>query len=399
LKRPTKGNGVDPAKNAGGTEARSERHAVVQRTLERYPWAKLSPESGDQFELRLLLDAAGEEGRRWFVRTADGDRLPGPLDVDVYIALGQLYNDQIRLEKRGQERTVYTSLGELVSLMGRSRGGMTYQLVSQALLRLAAVRITAVQTWKEGDTRGTIEDFSLLSNVKFGLRRDGDESKTAVRIRFSEELAQSIAEGQFRLLDVGRYFALETPTAKRLFRYLDVRRWRGHERLSELAFPIRQLADELPIDRTSPSHIKRTLEPAHEQLVASGYLAAAQFEERYQQGKKRPTWWATYRFADASALPVEPRQDRASDLSKPDIGNGPGPDYIRDTVGDILEVLRDEHSIAFYAKCAKLLPEAMLRNILGGVKQMRDEGATLELARKTFTATAKKRAQAIGITL
>lgn len=397
-KRPSKGNASK--RPDGGAEART-RHAVVQRTLERFPWARLAPDAGgDQIELRSLLESAGEEGRRWFVRTTDGDRLPGPLDVDVYVALGQLYNESIPYERRGTDRTVWTTLGELTALMGRERGGMTYKLVAGALLRLASVRITAVQTWREGDTVGTVEDFALLANVKFGMRRDGDEARTAVRVRFSEELAASIAAGQFRLLDTARYFALPTPTAKRLFRYLDVRRYRGPERLYDLRFPLRQLAEELPIDQEAPSHIKRTLAPAHEALIASGYLTSADFEAQHLPGKRRPVWVAHYTFpreapalppglAELAPVPPAPRRAETDD-----------PEELARCVSDLLAVLRDERSHAFYLKCAKTLPHDMLRGIVGDLKDsLRTGSVSLESARKMFTAAAKARARSMGLDL
>lgn len=382
--------------SARGTQART--HAVVQRTLERYPWATLAAGGeGDQFKLDLLLDAAGEEGRRWFVRTSDGGRLPAAMDVDVYVALGQLYNSQIPRDRRATDRTIHTTLGELTGIMGRDRGGMTYRLVEAALFRLASVRITAVQTWRSGDTRGTVEDFALLGSVKFGLRRDGDHDRTAVRVRFSEELAQSIADGHFRLLDVGVYFALDTPTAKRLFRWLDARRWRGHERQDVLAVPLRQLAKELPIDRAAPSHIKRTLDPAHESLVRNGYLLAADYEERPVPGKQRGVWWCRYTFAQAQpagrrVAVVESGQERGGEQGGP-------AQTVAETVAEILAVLRDSHSAGFYKLVAERVPLEMIRGVLGGARQIVTEGGGLELARKTFTATIKRRATAAGIAL
>lgn len=73
-----------------------------------------------------------------------------------------------------------------------------------------------------------------------------------------------------------------------------------------------------------------------------------------------------------------------------------GGDDLRELVDACLELLRDTHSTAFYVKCARVLGREPFLNILGGVRQMLSEGATLELARKTFTATARKRAQAMG---
>jgi hypothetical protein len=76
--------------------------------------------------------------------------------------------------------------------------------------------------------------------------------------------------------------------------------------------------------------------------------------------------------------------------------NADNPDELRELVEACLGVLRDDRSLAFYTKCAKVLGREAFLNILGGVRQMIQEGSPLELARKTFTATAKRRAQAMG---
>lgn len=396
-----------------------DRHSVLERTLERYPWAKLSDDRGNQGQLRLLLDAAGEEGRAWMVVPEEGQRIPGPFDADIYVALGQLYNDQIPMDRRDTQRTVHTSLGELAAVMQRERGGTTYAAIRTGLERLGATRIRAVRTWKDGDVVAEEKLFSIVDSITYRYRRSSDTAATSVAVRFSEDVAESIARGHFRLLNVSRYFALPLPTARRLYRYLDLRRWRGRTQLDELALPLRQLAEELPIERDAPSHIKRTLDPAHIALVASGYLAAADYEERTVPGKKRPAIWVRYQFATSTVEtgpPAEleftptppaldeviPKRDRADDQvnQRRDQGRATeGVDDLRELVSACLEVLRDEHSTAFYVKCATVLGREPFLNVLGGVRQMLQEGSTLELARKTFTATARKRAQAMGRSL
>lgn len=361
--------------------------AVLQRTLERYPWARLSDDKGDQLELKILLDGAGEEGRAWLVSAKDSTRLPGPFDADVYVALGQLHNAQIPRDKRGELRTVQTTFRELADLMGRDLGGTTYAAIRGGLDRLADVAIRAVQTWKEGETVAEEKKFHLLESVTYRHRRDGGEGGTAIVVRFAMEVAQSLAEGNIRLLDTTKYFAFETPTAKRLYRFLDVRRWRGGTRQDTLTLPLRELAEHLPIDREAPSHIKRTLDPAHELLIADGYLSGVEYQEVPVPMKKRPAILVRYDFAHADAGRATPPIVRVD------------PNYTRDMVAEILGTLRDDHSVGFYVKVVRALPQEVLRNVLGGVRQAIREGLSLDAARKTFTASVTARAKAIGVSL
>lgn len=388
-------DGVTSPSAAASPDPRAARHAVVERHLERYPWARLSDEHGDVAQLGFLPEAAGDEGRTWTVHAAAEHRLPGPFDADVYVALSALYNAQVARERRGEDRTVATTLGELARLMGRVRGGKTDHVIRAALLRLRRTEVRAVRTFREGDVLAEERVFSLLGDVTFRHRRDGDTARTAVVVELSRPIADSIARGHFRLLDVAAYFALPSPTARRLYRYLDARRWRGAEPMETITLPLRQLAEELPIDRVAPSHLKRTLRPAHEQLLACGFLVEARYDERPRQGKRRPEIWVVYTFGavEAAVLPgavgcsVLPR-DRRDD-----------PAYLRVRVGELLALLQDAHSTAFYVRCAKAFDPGALDNLVGGVRQALREGLSLALARKTFTAAAKARASATAVRL
>lgn len=284
------------APRAGKNSAQYGTQAIVERNLERYPWARLSDDKGEQFALELLFERAGVEGRAWVVTSKDASRLPGPFDADLYVALCQAFNAL----GRPADRTIRVTYADLVGLMHRHDSGGVYDAITAALHRLAQVNIRAVHTWREGEYVAELETFNLFESTKTRFRRDGAAGGHLATVRFSEEVAQSIAAGNFRLLNTAEYFALESPTAKRLYRYLDYRRWRGSERMPELTLSLKQLAQELPVDRAAPSHIRRTLDPAHEQLVERGFLDAVMYQERPVPGKKRPLVWVTYRFAEAS---------------------------------------------------------------------------------------------------
>ncbi len=284
--------------------------AIVERNLERYPWARLSDDKGEQLALELLIERAGAEGRAWVVTTKDASRIPGPFDADLYVALCQAYN----AAGRPADRTIRVTYADLIALMHRHDGGGVYDAITAALHRLAQVNIRAVHTWRDGEYVAELETFNIFESTKTRFRRDGAAGGHLATVRFSEEVAASIAAGNFRLLNTAEYFALDSPTAKRLYRYLDYRRWRGSERLPELTLSLKQLAQELPIDRAAPSHIRRTLDPAHEHLVERGFLAAVTYDERPVPGKKRPLIWVTYLFAEPviPATPMMPASQKSA---------------------------------------------------------------------------------------
>lgn len=271
--------------------------AVVERNLERNPWTRLydSGDSEGQEQLSVFTEESRVDGRGWIATVPPGTSFPTSTVSDLYIGLAALYNLQIPLEERGTRRTVTTTLAELLTLTGRVRGGRSYQLLRADFDKLAELRIHAVRTWRDGKVLAREKKFRIIDKVEYEYLR-GSREPTGVRVTFSEDVCQSIAQGTYRLLDVQRYFSLPTPAARRLYRYLDLKRWRGPEPKEEVELSLTELARHLPIERAAPSHIKRTLDPAHRALVEEGFLESAEYVERRPLGRKRPNHFVRYRY-------------------------------------------------------------------------------------------------------
>ena len=391
--------------------------AILERNLERYPWARLSENKGSLDELQLLLDAAGEEGRAWIVTASEAARLPGPFEADLYVALCQLYNERIPRERRATDRTITASFREVLALMGRERGGSQYAAVREGLERLADARVRAVQTWRVGELVAREERFSIIQAVTYEHRRGEEQDNSRVTVMFSEPVAASIAAGNIRVLDTATYVALDTPTAKRLYRYLDQRRWQGPVQRRSLTLPLQELVQRVPIDRTSPSHVRRTLDPAHEELIASGYLTRAAYEERPVEGKRRKVVWVSYTFAHAEGRADAGRGTSgspsvASDEARRRLAQAIGLDPIaaaRAPVSDLAwwvheieRTLGDRRSSGFYKQVVEAFANAnaldALEFVLRGVA--RDGvGMGAKALGSAFTARVKARVRELGISL
>lgn len=404
--------GVAGGRRAGGP-------AIVERNLERYPWARLDEASQHTRQLELLLSAAGEEGKAWIVTAGEEARLPGPADVDVYVALCQLYNERVPRERRVAERHVITTFQELITLMGRERGGNQYAGIRDSLERLADTTVRAVQTWRVGKVIAREERFNILSGVTYEHLRGEEQGGTTVTVFLSEQIAESIAAGNFRLLDTATYVALDTPTSKRLYRYLDQRRWRGAVRSPTLTVPLEELRVRLPISRHSPSHVRRTLDPAHVELITSGYLASATYEERPIPDRKRKELWVTYEFADRDV----PDRDRPAPHVEADHGASGHPALrdqfavlvgaagrehrpVSDLVWWVREIERatgDAKSSGFFKQVVEAfatVPSGLesLEFVLRGVE--RDGvGASAKVRGSAFTSRIKARAKELGVVL
>ena len=361
--------------------------AVMERNLERYPFCILSDDRGEQLELVLPFD----DDRTWTVVAEDQSRLPGPFDADLYVALCQIYNHQ----GRPDHRTIRVPFATLAQVMHRGQpGGGFYDALEKALHRLARVSVTAAQTWKEGKQVTKIKTFHIFSSAETVHRRDGGQDGTEAVVRFSEEIAQSIAQGHIRVLDTQSYFALDTPTARRLYRYLDLRRWRGSECQATMAIKLMQLKQELPILREAPSHIKRTLDAAHQELIDQGYLETADYEERPVQGRKRGEHWVRYRF-NVPKLPDESADDAVGFLDSRE-----DPTYVEERVRELIVLLRDPRSERFFYKASRTIPEERHLGLISELRNdLRQGRMNHESARKIYTSSARRIARELGLEL
>jgi hypothetical protein len=390
----------------GGTTAGTAvaECAALERQLETYPFARLSDNKGDQFEITLedIEDPAAPP--TWHVigepKPTDTDRskVPGPFDADVYVAVCRLYN---HLRRPGGDRTMTISYPQMAELMHRSPSGSFYDALSASLHRLARVSITASK-WREGPKgrkEAKVRTFHVFEMAETSGKWEDDSPVVEAKIRFSEDVARSIDEGNFRLLDTGAYFALESPTAKRLYRYLSAAQWRGSERQTRLKLELMKLKRHLPIDRDAPSHLKATLDPAHHELIAKGFLERVDYLEEAVPGRKRPRIYVAYTFREPEALPTPAPAPATLRVAKTIYGDGRDePDYLRRRVEELCQITGDYHSSGFYKLCAERFPEehlnALVRDLADDLRSMKVHNRA-----KYFTHWAKRRAVAFGIDL
>ena len=224
-----------------------------------------------------------------------GISLPLASDEPVYVVLMGM-----TLDRGNQDPVVVFSRGELCDRLGWDHSGKSYRRLEDSIRRLKAVTITAKYLFRGAD--GT-----LYPEVGFGIVSDyafSDDRRASTRsfIRWSDTLFDSIRAGCLKTLDSAFYLSLSSSTARRLFRYLDKKRYLGMKDGApryRRNFQIRthKLAHEhmfMTADRTA--EIRRQLEPAHQELIARGFLDRAEFTDT-----KSGEAMVTYHFA-AGAL-------------------------------------------------------------------------------------------------
>lgn len=274
------------------------RTVVLDRMLERLPLFRLS-DSADAATISLATVAGG----RWRVLPSPGDRLPGTFDQDVYVELLRRYLEAGSPADGGLTFTLHAFLRAI----GRKVDGRNYELLRNSLSRLER---TTLESQGVYDSPGIMVDesdrcrFSILASIVIERRRAAERSQLSlfpgmsggepgdVRATLGQAIRCNLAAGHTSTLVLGKYLALGSPVARRLYRLIAASAEPG---TAVYEIELDRLAELLPLTQRYPSHLLRVLEPAHEQLVEAGVLDRAVTR---QDGR---TWRLTYALKETAA--------------------------------------------------------------------------------------------------
>jgi hypothetical protein len=106
------------------------------------------------------------------------------------------------------------------------------------------------------------------------------------RVTLAPLLRANLTAGHAVTLSASRYFALPSPTARRLYRLLAAVRpesQAGTTGPAEWDVALEALAEQLPLSQRYPSHLQRVLEPAHSLLKAAGVLRSAAVRQQRRE--------------------------------------------------------------------------------------------------------------------
>jgi plasmid replication initiation protein len=261
------------------------RGVTLDRSLEALPLFRLS-DSADDSPVSFIADNGG----RWRVIPAPGDRLPGTFDQDVYVELLHRYHEA----GAPTDGAVSFTLHNFLRSMGRRADGRTYEQLRSALTRLERTTLESSGAYWSATSGYDDLRFSILSSVAVQRRRTVDREQLPLfgnlaagepgdaRVVLSATLRANLAARHVVTLSTGRYHALSSPVARRLYRILEVARADG--RLS-WRVPLERLAEQVPLAQRYPSHLQRVLQPAHEMLLSAGLvrdIGIRQYDRNWQ---------------------------------------------------------------------------------------------------------------------
>jgi plasmid replication initiation protein len=266
---------------------------LLDRAIEALPLFRLSDSSED-----AVVSCIADNGGRWRVLPAPGERLPGTFDQDVYVELLRRFHEA----ETPADGVLSFTLHAFLRSMGRRVDGRTYEQLRSALARLERTVLESEGAWVDASHRNATPHarFTLLAAVAIDRRRLTDRDQLALfpalasnepgdaRITLAAPIRQNIAAGYVSTLSAPRYTALFSPVARRLYRLIEAQR--AASGTNTWTLPLERLAELLPLTQRYPSHLQRVLQPAHEMLVAGGIVKKARFEQ------DRRVWSVEYRF-------------------------------------------------------------------------------------------------------
>ena len=294
-------------------------NAVDEMNLCEFPLALLSDRTApNQLELNYsdtLWDESAKEHiqRTLRVSAPPAYGLPTAKDEEVLLALIH-YTDVVN---QFTSPTVAFGRYELINLLGWNTGGKSYARIRESLARWKSVTLDYRNAWRCHRTRSWVSElFSIIDNVTLydvEEQRRGHSPQIDLPLSsftWNRVFFESMQARYFKRLDFTFYQQLQTPTSKRLFRFLDKRFGSGRHSWD---FELREFAFEhIGLSRNyDTGKIKEKLSTAIAELEACGYLTEMPRDVRYTKHGKQ---WRV-RFVRASAARPDVKPEEKSDAA------------------------------------------------------------------------------------
>jgi len=293
-----------PHSEAEGVDVVPARVGRDEMNLAEFPFALLSDRAPKDLNTIKFEDAVeGKDGkvvrRAWTVTGGESFGLPLAADEEVYVALMEVSKEQ-----GFDQRTIYITRYDLIKRLGWPDKGDSYRRLRAALDRLLGVTVKAERAfWDKEKQRYVdvgfhiIDDYALYDETPGRKRKDAQSGQDTLPLSFvswNQVIFRSFQAGNIKQLDTAFFFALKSSLSRRLYRYLDKKRYDGK---ASFRIGLRKLAfEKLGMSRNYyPSHIKQELKRAHGELLDYGFLERAEYEKPHKRGEEQVVYYFTRR--------------------------------------------------------------------------------------------------------
>jgi len=213
--------------------------------------------------------------------------LPLGGDQDVYVAIMESWKESGFKDRKIE----IVSIFRLLKRVGMSTSKRDYDRFRVAVKRLAGVTIYAENAFYDshGKKYDTVMGFHLFDDFRITTARGkGGNVVEAPRgyVRASEVLWASVKRGYLKNLNLHFYAGLSSPCVKRIYRFLDKKRYgAAFFRMNMFQFA-KKMGLMAGSTRYYPSHVKKDLTPAFEELKGRGFLKSFRYEASATSGEE-----------------------------------------------------------------------------------------------------------------
>lgn len=210
--------------------------------------------------------------KEWLVT---GDSLYGlPLATDEEVFLGLMHF----LHRAGfQDRRVHFAQYSLFQRLGWGDSQRSYDRLQASLDRLKGATIRSKEAfWDHKGKCFVTKAFNVIDDYALYRRSGvsaGDEPFVS-SVSFSEFVFDSFRAGFIKTLDLDMYLELSSPIARKMFRMLDKKLYKG----PVYDIDLMHLAQRVALtDMSFPSQIRQKFEGAHQELINIGFLKSVRY--------------------------------------------------------------------------------------------------------------------------
>jgi len=367
-----------------------EQISKDEMNLAEYPITLLSRRSPKGIKTIEYTDWVTIEGQKkplkWIVTGSGKFGLPVGGDQDIYVGIMEVWR-----ECGFKDRVIpIGSIYKMLKRMGLPDDKRNYDRFRSAIDRLTTVSIISENAFwdKEGQCYLSRRGFHIFDEYQFIEKYRKNEKTIPIPfgyIRASEFFYQSVRNGYLKDIDLKFYLSLPTPLTKRLYRYLDKKRYRRGAFTMELfkfAKKIGLMAGSL--EKYYPSQLKQVLTPAFNELQGRGFLK----DYTYQKTSDGKSEKILFIFSQLPQVAYQP--DEENYWTKP-------------LIEDIISVTAAEHSKPWYTKVIRILgPEGSRSFIYQALSLTRDalhRGEIKTTRDQYFISTLKRICNEGGISL
>jgi plasmid replication initiation protein len=349
------------------------RQGIDEMNLAVLPITRLSRQD-DRTTIEFKGTYTDDQGRqrqtRWLVQ-AGPTGLPSEIGNDILIALlTQGYEDGSLTDQLGHQRQYFTTY-QILQALGLSTGIENYKLVETTIKQIHEISLTSENLWIEtlpnGKTRQRRSSAGLHITSDYRIYHESDDTDPnkefpyRSHITWSDMFLRSLRSGYIKQIDLTLYFALASPLAKRLYRFIDKMTALAPEKPYEI--DIFDLANRLGMQPYNKANqLRRNLKRALDELVEQRYLHSYEFLKVGKYARVRILRPHAYTVAPPTPMPAQLPLLAAKPTAPLDTAPEPTPEQalwaatLAELSTTIVEHLLGVHLVSITAGVATLSP-------------------------------------------